>query len=98
MIHITKSQMLHLISVVIAPPAGVLATWLLNHFPGLPHFTGAELTAAFVTVNGIVLGLAIHYLHGWQLWERTVGRIIDVEDTAKPPASSAPGTVPPPQR
>lgn len=90
---ITKAQILHLLSVfVIIPVSGFVTAWVAKHFPGLPHFSAGQVAAFFLTGAGSALGAAIHYLHGWQLWERTVGRVVDVEDkTVKPAASEVTG-------
>lgn len=54
----------------IASGAGYLAVWVPAHFPGLPPFTAAQLTAFGVaTVSGILLaGITAGYrwLDGWQ--------------------------------
>lgn len=82
MIKVTKSQILHVLSsFVIVPVAGFLSAWTAKHFPGLPHFTPDQISKVFVTGAGGALGLAIHYLHGLQIWERTAGKVIDVTDT-----------------
>ena len=103
---LTKAQIMHLITgLVIVPLAGFIAQWVPQHFPGLPVFTSGELTAFFIAGAGSALSLGIHYLHGWQVWERTVGRVLDVEDTgtgikveSKPenkPVPPRPKTTPP---
>ena len=86
MIKVTKAQILHLLSAfVITPVAGFLTAWVAKHFPGLPHFTPAEVQTFFLTGASSGLALAIHYLHGWQLWERTVGKVVDVENKVSKP-------------
>jgi hypothetical protein len=88
--HVTKSQILHLLTgLVLSPLAGAITAWLAQHFPGLPHLNTTEVTSIFATGTGVALSLAIHYLHGLQLWEQTIGRVIDVEDTTPAPKASA---------
>lgn len=83
---VTKAQILHLLTMfVIVPLAGWVTTLVARYFPGLPHFSQAEVTAVFIAGTSSALGLAIHYLHGWQLWERTIGQLVDVEDKAVAP-------------
>ena len=80
---ITKAQILHLLSaVVIVPVSGFVVAWVAKHFPGLPAFSSDQVTGFFITGASSALGIAIHYLHGWQVWERTVGQVVDVEDAA----------------
>lgn len=92
MLKISKAQILHLLSTfIIVPVAGFITAWVAKHFPGLPHFSKGEVSAFFMTGASSGLGLMLHYLHGWQLWERTIGRLVDVTDTtAKTPAGAPP--------
>ncbi len=54
----------------IASGAGYLAVWVPVHFPGLPPFTAAQLTAfGATTVGGILLAgitAGYKYIDGWQ--------------------------------
>ena len=88
---ITKSQILHLLTgLVFVPVSGFVTSWVGKNFPGLPTPTSGEVTALFITGSSAALGLGIHYLHGWQVWERTIGRVVDVEDKLVRPGAPAP--------
>jgi len=68
---ISKAQILHVLTVlVVTPVAAVIPPWLAKHFPGLPGFSAAQLTAFGVAGATAALTLGLHYLHGWQVWER----------------------------
>lgn len=85
---VTKAQVLHLLTVfIIVPVSGYVTAWVSKHFPGLPNFSSTEVEAVFLTGAGSALAAGIHYLHGWQVWERTIGRVVDVE-AAKPPTTT----------
>lgn len=81
MFKITKAQILHaLAGVVFVPVATVVSGWLMQHFPGLPDFSPKQIADfEYVSASGAI-GIAIHYLHGFQVWERDVAPIIDVVD------------------
>jgi hypothetical protein len=81
MFKITKSQVMHLLAVPITALAGLLTSYVSRILP-----VHIDLTATFITGAGAGLSLLIHYLHGWQVWERlSAGLGLSVVDDAPPP-------------
>jgi hypothetical protein len=61
------NRLTSILMVVLAAPlaalGGFLAVWVPKHFPGMPHFTAGQYTAAFVTGAGAVLLAAITFAY-----------------------------------
>lgn len=55
--------------VVFAPVAAAVAGWIAQHFPGLPALDPGQLVAIEVAGFTGAVGLAAHWLHGWQKHE-----------------------------
>lgn len=81
MFKITKAMFLHLVGASVALVSIPVSAWLTKYIPG-EHFTSGELMAAGLAGGSFVWGIIVHYLHGWQLWERRIAPIIDVTDGA----------------
>jgi hypothetical protein len=68
--------------VVFAPLAAAVAGWIAQHFPGLPALDPGQLVAIEVAGFTGAVGLAAHWLHGWQKHEARAARV--GSNTAQP--------------
>lgn len=60
--------------VAFVPLAGFLATWVANHFPGIPTLDPNWLSGIFVTGAASALLMAYKWIDGWQKHE---ARVVD---------------------
>jgi hypothetical protein len=72
--------------------ATVGTAWLAKHFPGLPQFDPAQITAEALTVGGLVGAACLKWLHGLSLFERTI--VPAVTTVEKVVNTFAPGVLP----
>jgi hypothetical protein len=64
--------------------SGVLAAWLVQHFPGLhldQDTLAATISEAVVFAVGAIVTYALHHkwLDGWQKWEGSLAKLVDAE-------------------
>jgi hypothetical protein len=94
MLKVTKAQVMHLLAAPISMAAGWLATVIGNAVPGV-HLTSGWLAGIFTVGMAGAYTLAVHYLHGWQWWERHVSPLVDVTaTTVHPPPPEPPPPAP----
>lgn len=80
---LVAAAMALLIPLAIAPAAGYVAVWIPQHFPGLPTFTTAQLTAFGIAgvsaalLAGVTAGY--QWIDGWQKHENRQAYVKDAE-------------------
>lgn len=82
---IPVNRLVALLTPVFAAAAAVGSAWLLEHFPGLPVPSTAELTAVEALGATTAGGAALKWLHGHQAYER---RIKTLERAVSPSVES----------
>lgn len=79
---------LYITPFILAPAAGVVNAWLALHFPGLPHFSDAQVLGFFGAGAGAMIALAYKFLDGWQQHEARKAN----PTLAEPPWPPEPGS------